>query len=141
MKRLNMAKVLPVRAEHKFDENSLHEYLKKNLPEFPEGEGYLSVSQFRFVILQVCLSQGHIASCIMQMHCIIYRNANKRLPLLAIACNWYIYVEPFVSYSHAGTRMNALLKKFFQLDLENIINKNSFKCIPKINLKKDVDSF
>ena len=49
--RKEMAEVSPVRAEHRFDENSLHEYLKKNLPGFPEGEGCLSVSQYRFVML------------------------------------------------------------------------------------------
>ncbi|XP_074629082.1 putative acyl-CoA dehydrogenase FadE2 [Acropora palmata] len=41
-----MAEVSPVRTEHKFDENSLHEYLKKNLPGFPKGQGCLSVSQY-----------------------------------------------------------------------------------------------
>lgn len=50
-KSKKMAEVSPVRAEHRFDENSLHEYLKKNLPGFPEGEGCLSVSQYRFVML------------------------------------------------------------------------------------------
>ena len=46
-----MAEVSSVRTEHKFDENSLHEYLKKNLPGFPKGQGCLSVSQYRFVML------------------------------------------------------------------------------------------
>lgn len=50
-KRQKMVEGSPVRAEHKFDENSLHEYLKKNLPGFPEGEGCFSVSQYRFVRL------------------------------------------------------------------------------------------
>lgn len=50
-KRQKMAEVSSVRTEHKFDENSLHEYLKKNLPGFPKGQGCLSVSQYRFVML------------------------------------------------------------------------------------------
>ena len=38
-----------VRAEHKFDETALHEYLKKNLQGFPRGPGTLNVLQYRFV--------------------------------------------------------------------------------------------
>ena len=38
-----------VRAEHKFDETALHEYLKKNLQGFPRGHGTLTVLQYRFV--------------------------------------------------------------------------------------------
>ena len=38
-----------VRAEHKFDETALHEYLKKNLQGFPRGHGTLNVFQYRFV--------------------------------------------------------------------------------------------
>ena len=38
-----------VRAEHKFDETALDEYLKKNLQGFPRGPGTLNVLQYRFV--------------------------------------------------------------------------------------------
>ena len=38
-----------VRGEHKFDEASLHEYLKKQLVGFPRGDGRLTVLQYRFV--------------------------------------------------------------------------------------------
>ena len=39
-----------VRPEHKFDEASLHEYLKENLPGFPTRDGSLTVLQYRFVL-------------------------------------------------------------------------------------------
>ena len=39
-----------VRPEHKFDEASLHEYLKENLPGFPTRDGSLTVWQYRFVL-------------------------------------------------------------------------------------------
>ena len=38
-----------VRAEHKFDETALDEYLKKNLQVCPRGPGTLNVLQYRFV--------------------------------------------------------------------------------------------
>ena len=38
-----------VRAEHKFDETALDEYLKKNLQGFPRGPGTFNVLQYRFV--------------------------------------------------------------------------------------------
>lgn len=40
-----------VRPEHKFDEASLHEYLKENLPGFPTRDGSLTILQYRFVVI------------------------------------------------------------------------------------------
>ena len=50
-----MAEKVQVRAEHRFDEAALHEYLKKNLAGFPISSGRLDVLQYRFVRLQLCL--------------------------------------------------------------------------------------
>lgn len=41
-----MAEKVQVRAEHRFDEAALHEYLKKNLAGFPIGSGRLNVLQY-----------------------------------------------------------------------------------------------
>ena len=44
-----MAELSRVRPEHKFDETSLHEYAKENLPGFPRSDESLTVLQYRFV--------------------------------------------------------------------------------------------
>ena len=56
-----------VRAEHKFDETALHEYLKKNLQGFPRGPGTLNVLQYRFVfdlIVTMISKTSDLSSCI-----------------------------------------------------------------------------
>ena len=56
-----------VRAEHKFDETALHEYLKKNLQGFPRGPGTLNVLQYRFVfdlIVLMISKTSDLSSCI-----------------------------------------------------------------------------
>ena len=56
-----------VRAEHKFDETALHEYLKKNLQGFPRGHGTLTVLQYRFVfnlIVSMVSKTSDPSSCI-----------------------------------------------------------------------------
>ena len=55
-----------VRAEHKFDETALHEYLKKNLQGFPRGHGTLTVLQYRFVfdLIVIMIIPSDLSSCI-----------------------------------------------------------------------------
>ena len=54
-----MAELSRVRAEQKFDETTLHEYLKQNLSGFPRSDGSLTVLQFRFVFdKRACVSKG-----------------------------------------------------------------------------------
>ena len=55
-----------VRAEHKFDETALHEYLKKNLQGFPRGHGTLTVLQYRFVfdLIVLMIIPSDLSSCI-----------------------------------------------------------------------------
>ena len=56
-----------VRAEHKFDEASLHEYLKKHLSDFPRGDGRLAVLQYRFVFDLLTCEQGSIRPSCLQV--------------------------------------------------------------------------
>ena len=42
-----MADVTEVREKHRFNEENLHSYLKRNLAEFRQDNGGLSVLQFR----------------------------------------------------------------------------------------------
>ena len=55
-----------VRAEHKFDETALDEYLKKNFQGFPRGPGTLNVLQYRFVfdLIVSMIIPSDLSSCI-----------------------------------------------------------------------------
>ena len=55
-----------VRAEHKFDETALDEYLKKNLQVCPRGPGTLNVLQYRFVfdLIVSMIIPSDLSSCI-----------------------------------------------------------------------------
>lgn len=55
-----------VRAEHKFDETALDEYLKNNLQGFPRGPGTLNVLQYRFVfdLIVSMIIPSDLSSCI-----------------------------------------------------------------------------
>ena len=57
-----------VRAEHKFDETALHEYLKKNLQGFPRGPGTLNVLQYRFVFDLIASMISKTSDLIIVLH-------------------------------------------------------------------------
>ena len=57
-----------VRAEHKFDETALDEYLKKNLQGFSRGPGTLNVLQYRFVFDLIASMISKTSDLIIVLH-------------------------------------------------------------------------